>query len=79
MFCNAGSFPEPLANGFCSGEGPRWFEGLLWLAIACALGGPRHRTLFLLSSTDAHPQRLVGTRLSRVDAAAVTVPGAGLP
>jgi len=20
----------PLANGFCFGEGPRWFEGLLW-------------------------------------------------
>src|ERR1700687_2547077 len=22
----------PLANGFCSGEGPRWFEGLLWFS-----------------------------------------------
>ena len=22
--------PQPLANGFCFGEGPRWFEGLLW-------------------------------------------------
>ena len=25
-------------------------------AIACALGGPERRTLFLLSSTDAYPQ-----------------------
>ena len=24
--------PEPLANGFCFGEGPRWFEGLLWFS-----------------------------------------------
>ncbi|OBH12177.1 SMP-30/gluconolactonase/LRE family protein [Mycobacterium sp. E1747] len=49
------------------------------VAIACALGGPERRTLFLLSSTDAHPQRLVGTRLSRLDAVTVTIPGAGLP
>ena len=26
------------------------------VAIACALGGPERRTLFLLSSTDAYPQ-----------------------
>jgi sugar lactone lactonase YvrE len=48
-------------------------------AIACALGGPEGRTLFLLSSTDAYPSRLVGTRLSRVDAVSVETPGAGLP
>jgi sugar lactone lactonase YvrE len=24
--------PTPLANGFCFGEGPRWFEGLLWFS-----------------------------------------------
>jgi len=24
--------PKPLANGFCFGEGPRWFEGLLWFS-----------------------------------------------
>src|SRR5260370_41345864 len=24
--------PSPLANGFCFGEGPRWFEGLLWFS-----------------------------------------------
>ena len=31
-------------------------------AIACALGGPEGRTLFLLSSTDAYPERLIGTK-----------------
>ncbi len=49
------------------------------VAIACALGGPERRTLFLLSSTDAYPQRLVGTRLSRLDAVTVDTAGAGLP
>ncbi len=49
------------------------------VAIACALGGPERRTLFLLSSTDAYPQRLVGTRESRLDAVLVDTPGAGLP
>jgi sugar lactone lactonase YvrE len=49
------------------------------VAIACTLGGPERRTLFLLSSTDAYPQRLVGTRLSRLDAVTVDTPGAGLP
>jgi len=49
------------------------------VAIACTLGGPERRTLFLLSSTDAYPQRLVGTRLSRLDAVTVATRGAGLP
>jgi sugar lactone lactonase YvrE len=49
------------------------------VAIACALGGPERRTLFLLSSTDAYPRRLVGTRLSQLDAVLVDTPGAGLP
>jgi sugar lactone lactonase YvrE len=49
------------------------------VAIACALGGPRRRTLFLLSSTEAYPERLRGTRLSRLDAVTVETPGAGLP
>jgi sugar lactone lactonase YvrE len=48
-------------------------------ATACTLGGPERRTLFLLSSTDAYPQRLAGTRLSRLDATTVDIPGAGLP
>jgi sugar lactone lactonase YvrE len=162
-----GATLTPLANGFCFGEGPRWFEGLLWFsdmlgeavhtvnlhgevtklalaghapsglgfrpdgslsdrrifadgldgppdgialdaeggvwtsmtlahqfdrvveggtvtdrieigdrtAIACTLGGPERRTLFMLSSTSAYPQRLVGTKLSRLDATTVDVPG----
>jgi sugar lactone lactonase YvrE len=49
------------------------------IAIACTLGGPERRTLFMLSSTSAYPKRLVGTKLSRLDAATVDVPGAGLP
>ena len=49
------------------------------VAIACALGGPERRSLFLLSSTDAYPQRLVGTKLSRLDTTIVDIPGAGLP
>jgi sugar lactone lactonase YvrE len=48
-------------------------------AIACTLGGPERRTLFMLSSTDAYPKRLVGTRLSRLDAVIVDTAGAGLP
>lgn len=43
-------------------------------AIACALGGLEDRTLFLLSSTDAYPERLAGTRLSTLDAVMVDVP-----
>lgn len=49
------------------------------VAIACSLGGPDRRTLFLLSSTDAYPERLVGTRMGRLDAVRVDIPGAGLP
>jgi sugar lactone lactonase YvrE len=48
-------------------------------AIACTLGGPARRTLFMLSSTDAYPRRLVGTQLSRLDTVAVDTPGAGRP
>lgn len=43
-------------------------------AIACALGGSEGRTLFLLSSTDAYPERLIGTKLSTLDAVSVDVP-----
>lgn len=43
-------------------------------AIACALGGPEGRTLFLLSSTDAYPERLIGTTLSTLDAVSVDIP-----
>ena len=31
VFCKASSL-SPLANGFCFGEGPRWFEGMLWFS-----------------------------------------------
>jgi sugar lactone lactonase YvrE len=48
-------------------------------AIACMLGGPAGRTLFMLTSTDAYPKRLIGTRLSRVDTVIIDTPGAGLP
>jgi sugar lactone lactonase YvrE len=48
-------------------------------AIACTLGGPEGRTLFLLSSPDAYPERLIGTKLSRLDAVTVDVAGAGCP
>lgn len=48
-------------------------------AIACTLGGPNRRTLFLLSSPDAYPTRLVGTRESCLDTVTVAIPGAGLP
>jgi sugar lactone lactonase YvrE len=46
-------------------------------AIACALGGPEGRTLFLVTTTDAYPERLRGTKLSRLDATTVDAPAAG--
>ncbi|BBY99162.1 SMP-30/gluconolactonase/LRE family protein [Mycolicibacterium fallax] len=49
------------------------------VAIAPALGGPDGRTLFLLSSTLAYPERLVGTKLARVDTVTVEIPRGGLP
>lgn len=49
------------------------------IAIACALGGPERRTLFLVSATDAYPERLLGTTNSRIDATIVERCGAGLP
>jgi sugar lactone lactonase YvrE len=47
------------------------------VAIACMLGGSAGRTLFMLSSSDAYPKRLIGTRLSRVDTVIVDTPAAG--
>jgi len=44
------------------------------VAIAGALGGPDDRTLFLLSSTSAYPEQLIGTAQSRVDVLDVTHP-----
>ena len=48
------------------------------MAIACALGGPDGKTLFLLTSADAYPERMVGTKSSRVDAVTVDVPAPGV-
>ncbi len=44
-------------------------------AIACMLGGAAGRTLFMLSSSDAYPKRLVGTKLARLDTVIVDTPG----
>lgn len=46
-------------------------------AIACALGGTEGRTLFLVTTTDAYPERLIGTKDSRVDALVVETPAPG--
>lgn len=48
-------------------------------AIACMLGGPDRRTLFLVSAADAYPQRMIGTSGSCVDTVRVETPGAGFP
>ncbi len=48
-------------------------------AIACTLGGPERRTLFLLSSTDAYPRAPGRYQVVRLDATTVDIPGAGLP
>lgn len=45
-------------------------------AIACALGGPQNRTLFLVTAADAYPERLRGTALSRLEATTVDIPAA---
>ena len=49
------------------------------MAIACALGGPERRTLFLLSATHHSPEALKGTRDARIDVVRVPVGGAGIP
>jgi sugar lactone lactonase YvrE len=48
-------------------------------AIACMLGGPDRRTLFVLSADTVHGTEARRLRSARVDAARVAVPGAGLP
>jgi sugar lactone lactonase YvrE len=48
-------------------------------AIACMLGGPEARTLFLLSNIGANPKHLVETKTARVGVVTVETPGAGLP
>lgn len=49
------------------------------MPIACALGGPGRRTLFLLSSDSVVPDECRQKRSARVETTEVEVPGAGLP
>jgi len=49
------------------------------MAIACMLGGPERRTLFVLSAATTHPEEAARLRSGRVETLAVEVPGAGLP
>ncbi|MGH0036047.1 MAG: SMP-30/gluconolactonase/LRE family protein [Myxococcota bacterium] len=49
------------------------------MAIACMLGGPARRHLFLLSAPDTHPDKTRAARGARIDLVEVEVPGAGLP
>jgi sugar lactone lactonase YvrE len=48
------------------------------MAIACALGGPDGRTLFLLSARDWNSAALGGARTSVIETTRVRVPGDGL-
>ena len=32
MICKGADTLTTLTKGFCFGEGPRWFEGLLWFS-----------------------------------------------
>jgi len=48
------------------------------MAIACALGGPDRRFLFLLSNSSVYSQLLAGSKSTRVDVINVDVPAPGL-
>jgi sugar lactone lactonase YvrE len=48
-------------------------------AIACMLGGPDRRTLFVLSADSVKGEEAVRLRSARVEIARVDVPGAGYP
>ncbi len=49
------------------------------MAIACALGGPDRKTLFLFTALDHDPVALAGTREAQIHTINVSVPGAGIP
>lgn len=49
------------------------------MAVACALGGPDRRSLFLLSAPAFEAAELAGRREGRIQVLTVDVPGAGLP
>ncbi|RMH75866.1 MAG: hypothetical protein D6683_10780 [Actinomyces sp.] len=48
-------------------------------AVACMLGGPGRRTLYVLSSPGTHPDDVAGRAGGRIEALEVDVPGAGRP
>ncbi|HTF33609.1 MAG TPA: SMP-30/gluconolactonase/LRE family protein [Myxococcota bacterium] len=48
-------------------------------AIACMLGGPDRRTLFICTAEDTNPARCRANRKSRIETVRVDVPGAGFP
>jgi sugar lactone lactonase YvrE len=48
-------------------------------AIACMLGGPDRRTLFVLTADGFHADETVAKRSARVEITRVDVPGAGFP
>jgi sugar lactone lactonase YvrE len=49
------------------------------MAIACMLGGPDRRTLFMLTSETFHSEEARAKRSARIEIARVDVPGAGFP
>jgi sugar lactone lactonase YvrE len=49
------------------------------MPIACMLGGPARRTLFLLTSESIDPDECRAKRNSRIETTEVEVAGAGLP
>jgi hypothetical protein len=49
------------------------------IAIACALGGPGRRTLFLVTSTTMSLEEAARGRFGRIETCEVAVPGAGWP
>ena len=49
------------------------------MPIACALGGPARRTLFLLTSETVEPNECREKRSARIEITEVEAPGAGLP
>ena len=48
-------------------------------AVACALGGPQRRTLFLLTAETTLEELAQGKSIGRVETVQVDTPGAGLP
>ena len=48
-------------------------------AIACMLGGPERRTLFVLTAPSVDPDECRAARGARIEILEVDVPGAGLP